>query len=437
MLRIKELEFLVPDYLKNSELLFVCVLDIEGQVFFAGKQFLKLFEPNGADIFEKNFRETLHKGNKFDLNDFLLQVSERPNHRTQIELIHGNLLIKWEFSVLRNEEGDFSGILAVGHKVSDTFPQLPVVPNLENIDMQSDIFVQLNAAWEITHLNSKAIEFFERRPSELMGKTIWQVYPDQTFYKHALEFKKAKESKTLRVFEEFNASNGRHYKIYVYPKALGIDLIFKDITVVQKLSEDFKMVNLTLQAVLDFSDENIFIISKDLRIFGFNNKAQSLTKFVFGKSLKKGDKFLGFLMSDMDEFFLKHVEDIFKGISFSFDQEILLDKGGQKIWYNHKFFPLKDLEGQVRGFLYSCKDIHEEKIGQEKLIKQNKLMREVLYNQSSTLRSPLSSILGLLELIDKDQLDKENRKYFSYLKPLAQELDQVIRNNSKQISDLD
>jgi len=437
MLNLKELEFLVPDFIKNSDLLYVCVLDIEGQVLFAGNQFLKLFEPNGADVFEKNFIETLHKGNKFNLIDFLVQVSERPNHQTQIELLHGNFLIKWEFTVLKNEEGDFSGILAIGHKVSEQVQQPNFLLSSENFDLESDVFVQLNAAWEIIHLNPKALDFFERKPEELLGKTIWQVYPDQTFYKHALEFKKAKESRTLRVFEDFNSSNGRHYKIYVHPKTLGLDLILKDITEIQKLSEDFKILNLTLQTVLDFSDEHIFIVSKDLRVFGFNEKAKDLIKSVFGKTLKKGDKFSGYLMGEIDEFFLKYVEEILQGKSFSIDKEVHLNKVSQKIWYNHKFFPLKDLEGQVRGFLYSFEDIHEDKMSQEKLVKQNKLMREVLYEQSSKLRSPLSSILGLLELIDKDQLDKENRKYFSYLKPLAQELDQLIRYNSKQISDLD
>ncbi|PSL07191.1 PAS domain-containing protein [Cecembia rubra] len=437
MLKIKELEFLVPDYLKNSDLLYVGILDIEGQIFFAGKQFITLFEPNGADIFEKNFRETLHEGNKFDLNDFLLQVSEKPNHQTQIQLIHGNKMIKWEFSVLKNAEGDFSGIMAVGHKISAVLPQPDFLLCSDNSDSQTDIFIQLNSRWEIVHLNSKAVEFFDRKAKELIGKTIWQVYPDQSFYKHALEFKNAKESKKPRIFEEFNSMNGRYYKIFVNPKSSGIDLLLKDVTDIQKVSEDYRMVNLTLQTVLDFSDEHIFIVSKDLRIFGFNNKAEQLIKSIFGKTLKKGDKFLAYLMDDMDEFFLKHVEDILQGKKFYLEREIHLNKLGQKIWYSHKFHPLKDLDGQVKGFLYSCKDIHQERIGFEKLAKQNKVMREVLYQQSSTLRSPLSSILGLLELIDKEKLDKENRKYFSYLKPLAQELDQLIRNNSKQISDLD
>ncbi|MFT6895293.1 MAG: hypothetical protein ACJAWX_002911, partial [Algoriphagus sp.] len=51
--------------------------------------------------------------------------------------------------------------------------------------------------------------------------------------------------------------------------------------------------------------------------------------------------------------------------------------------------------------------------------------------------SPLSSMLGLLDLIDPNQLDFENQKYFSYLKPLAKKLDEVIRTNAKQISSFD
>jgi hypothetical protein len=40
-------------------------------------------------------------------------------------------------------------------------------------------------------------------------------------------------------------------------------------------------------------------------------------------------------------------------------------------------------------------------------------------------------------LIDPNQLDSENQKYFSYLKPLAKKLDEVIRTNAKQISRFD
>jgi signal transduction histidine kinase len=72
-----------------------------------------------------------------------------------------------------------------------------------------------------------------------------------------------------------------------------------------------------------------------------------------------------------------------------------------------------------------------------KLESENSLLRELFMKLSHILRSPLSSMLGLLDLIDPNQLDFENQKYFSYLKPLAKKLDEVIRTNAKQISSSD
>jgi signal transduction histidine kinase len=72
-----------------------------------------------------------------------------------------------------------------------------------------------------------------------------------------------------------------------------------------------------------------------------------------------------------------------------------------------------------------------------KLESENSILRELFMKPSHILRSPLSSMLGLLDLIDPNQLDFENQKYFSYLKPLAKKLDEVIRTNAKQISSFD
>jgi signal transduction histidine kinase len=64
-------------------------------------------------------------------------------------------------------------------------------------------------------------------------------------------------------------------------------------------------------------------------------------------------------------------------------------------------------------------------------------LRELALCPSHILRSPLSSMLGLLELIDYRKLDPENQRYISYLKPLAQELDDVIRSNAKKMAAFD
>lgn len=439
MLKIQELETLVPQFLKNSDLLYVSVLDIEGQIYLANKLFEELLEPNGADILEKNFLDTCHSRNNWDFQDFLIQVIEKPLDKLHVELVHGkNLLIKWEFTALQNEEGDFSGILAVGHKHFQQFHNpIPNTSLYVHHEAPADVLVSLDFAWEIVDINPNAEVFFGKKADELIGQTIWQVYPDLSVYQHALEFKKARTSRSFRVFEEFNSLNGRFYKIFVYPKPLGLDLIFQDITEIHQLSKELANKNLNLEALIEHANEQILFVGKDLRISGFNSKAENFVKKQFGRTPRHGDKFLNYLPDNMDEFFLKHLEEILGGKTFHVEKEIFQPVYKKQIWFSHKFYPLKDLNGGVSGFVYAFIDIHEDKMGLAKLQKQNKLMREVLYTQSSTLRSPLSSILGLLELIDKDQMDKENKKYLAYLKTLAQELDKVIRNNSKQVSDLD
>jgi PAS domain S-box-containing protein len=439
MLKIQELEALVPAYLRNSDLLYVCVLDFEGQVCLAGKIFYQLFEPNGADLLEKNFLDCIHPQVKFDLKEFLWKVIEMPLHHSLIDLVHfNNLTVHWEFSMLRDIEGDFAGILAMGHKISKNHDELSLIPSFQGkSDNSGEFLIRLNSDWEVVHINQHAESFFNKKEEGILGKTIWQLYPDLNFYQYALEFKKAKESKIPRVFEEYNSLSGKFYNIHVHPSPNGFDLIIKDTTELKKLTKSLRKTKVSLETILEHSEENIFFVGKDLRIFAFNSKAACLVKAQFGRTIKKGDKFLNFLLDGMDEVVLGNLERILAGDSLNTEKEIIDTHSGDAIWFNLKFYPLKDRNEKQHGFVFACKEIHEEKRSTQNLQKQNKLMREVLYNQSSMLRSPLSSIMGLLELIDNAQLDKENQKYFSYLKPLAVELDRIIRDNSKQISDLD
>lgn len=438
MLKVKEIEALIPEYFKQSDLIYVCVVDIEGQIWFANEKFQRLFDGKKLSTYEVNFTECLKDNSEFDIHAFLIEVTGRPNKGETVELNHLSHPAKWEFTVLMTKDGDFSGILGIG------FPKEVVVSSFstdytfpKDVNPATDIYFQLNHKWQIQNANELAEKFFDLKKEKIMGNTIWQIYPEKDIYRYALEFKKAKESKTMRIFEDFNSLNGRWYKIYLLPRKSGIDVIFKDISQVQNLSEEIKQLQLTLQSVLESSDESIFLVGKDLKITGYNSSAEKLVKQRFNKSLQDGDKFINYLMEGVDEVFLKEVESILNGKFSSFELAVPTNMTKEKILFSHKFFPLIDSYEHVVGFGYACKDINDQTKHSDKMKSQNKLMRDVLHNQNTILRSPLSSILGLLELIDDSQLDKENKKYLSYLKPLAKDLDKIIRQNSKKVSDLD
>ena len=72
-----------------------------------------------------------------------------------------------------------------------------------------------------------------------------------------------------------------------------------------------------------------------------------------------------------------------------------------------------------------------------KASRENEQLRELALSPSHILRGSISSMIGLLQLIDAKQLDKENRKLFGYLRQLFKELDRTIRLHVKKMSTFD
>ncbi|MBW3467929.1 PAS domain-containing protein [Arthrospiribacter ruber] len=437
MLKVDEIQALIPSNIKFSDLIYVCVVDVEGQIWYANTKFQKFVGQKPLSTCEVNFSECFPDLDNDELHSFWIDVIGRPNECIKLDIDQNEGSSSWEFSALMTLEGDFGGIMGVGYPKKVVVSSATDYSFPKDVNPAMDIFFQLDHKWQFLNVNHLGEKFFEQKKDKLLGQTLWQVYPEKDIYRYALEFKKAKESKTMRVFEDFSTLNGRWYKIYILPRKAGIDVIFKDISHIQNLSEEIQQLQLTLQSVLESSEESILLVGRDLKISGYNSKAEKFIKKQFKRELNDGDKFSNYLSEGLDEIFLKEAESILNGKFKSFESEIVLKGNNSKSLFTHKFFPLIDPFENIVGFGYAFKDVQESTSKEKKMKAQNRVMRDILHHQSTLLRSPLSSILGLLELIDHSQLDTENKKYLSYLKSLAQELDKIIRQNSKKVSDLD
>lgn len=160
MLKVTEIEALIPPYLKESDLVYVCLVDIEGQIWFANEKFQKLFDSKPFSSCEINFAECLRENDDFDLHSFLIEITGKPNQGASLELNHQGHPAKWEFTALVNQEGDFTGILGVGYpkqvvvstSVTDyTFPK--------DVNPATDIYFELNHKWQIQNANELAEKF--------------------------------------------------------------------------------------------------------------------------------------------------------------------------------------------------------------------------------------------------------------------------------------
>ncbi|UJP64058.1 PAS domain-containing protein [Mongoliitalea daihaiensis] len=426
----------IPEFLNASNSLFSVFLDFDGHIVQIGHLLRQVFEDTDFALSKRfSFAELIDADELKSFHEMLMEVIERPTISSSYIFSHKYAVVNWEFTAVKEGE-DYVGVLGVGFPISTAknITERPI--NLDTINQQSDALIRINQSWEIISVNEIAKPYFKSHET-LVGQKIWYAFVHEQIFKHAHEFKEAKETKMMRIFEDVFPSLGKHLKFFIIPQKTYLDLIIQDKTEINVLSKELIEKDLMVHSIIESMEEAVFFVGRDLRILQFNEKALQHARSDFNKSLKVGDKFLNFLMDGVDDRLLGEIENIFEGKEVTFELEVPNHRTSNLNWFDFKFIPFKDFHGNVIGFIYLNKNINFEKKSIQKITQRNTVLREVVYDQTFQMRTPLSSILGLLELMDKSLLDKENLKYLSYLKTLAANLDEIIRTNSKRASDLD
>jgi PAS domain S-box-containing protein len=102
-----------------------------------------------------------------------------------------------------------------------------IVNILESI---TDAFLTLDHQWRYTYLNRHAEQLLQKTQEELLGRRIWDVFPDIV---DTIFFEKYHEAVAKQVsieFEGFYSPWNSWYEIHAYPSKDGLAIYFTDIT---------------------------------------------------------------------------------------------------------------------------------------------------------------------------------------------------------------
>ncbi len=110
-------------------------------------------------------------------------------------------------------------------------------------------------------------------------------------------------------------------------------------------------------------------------------------------------------------------------------------------WFFVRVIPCKDSKGKLSMWLGSCTDIHFQKEKQLRILNglntelsnassivehKSKILREMAFDQSHLVRSPLSKIIGLISLLNLLEVDEETKFLVSLITESVSQLDTVI-----------
>ena len=111
----------------------------------------------------------------------------------------------------------------------------------------SDAFVAIDGDWRYTVVNRRAAEILGRPEADLLGRSLWTVFPEDTGADLRSEFHAAMRSQSPRSFESCYAPLGRWFEHHLYPHAGGLSVFFSDITERKQSEQRLKQWNNELE----------------------------------------------------------------------------------------------------------------------------------------------------------------------------------------------
>ncbi|HZG64204.1 MAG TPA: PAS domain S-box protein [Rubrobacteraceae bacterium] len=102
----------------------------------------------------------------------------------------------------------------------------------------TDAFVAVDRQWRFTYINKRALTTLQRTREELVGKNMWEEFPEAVGLPAYREYHRAITSGNSVHFEEFNPWLDIWVEINAYPSEGGLAIYFRDITGRKRAEEE-------------------------------------------------------------------------------------------------------------------------------------------------------------------------------------------------------
>jgi PAS domain S-box-containing protein len=98
------------------------------------------------------------------------------------------------------------------------------------LESVSDAFVAVDRQWRFSFVNQKAAQTFGHPSAELIGKNIWNEFPQSVVRTFGPAYRKAMAERIFVFLEAYDEMHQRWYENRIYPAEDGISVFFNDIS---------------------------------------------------------------------------------------------------------------------------------------------------------------------------------------------------------------
>lgn len=142
---------------------------------------------------------------------------------------------------------------------------------LDNIVQgMGDAYASLDPQWRYVYVNDRALRLLGMKKEELLGKVIWELFPDIKGSVFERAYRKAMEQRTPEAFETYYESYDMWLEVRAYPQDDGIAIFYTNITKYKKAEEEVRSFNYKLEAMVAARTKELEVANKELESFSYS-----------------------------------------------------------------------------------------------------------------------------------------------------------------------
>ena len=212
-----------------------------------------------------------------DRESFRVEVLQRlsglwplkPIEREFVTASGERVILELHENLIYRSSGDIAGLRTAMLDVTERKQRQ--LAEAESADIRSilerigDAYIAFDAEWRYTYVNGKAAELARKPASELIGRCVWDVFPESVQTQFYTQLHRAMREQVPIQFDNYFAPLDKYFENTVYPSPSGVGVFYRDVSDRRRTEDDLKNRSIELARKNAELETFASVVSHDLQ----------------------------------------------------------------------------------------------------------------------------------------------------------------------------